>query len=181
MWNCTWTMSPALLADQNTVVNKDPVLALESSWAWTGAVPLAGHMLLYTEQNKSACSYTITSPLPIAAQYCSDNSALPLPGLSVQAQGQKAPKRPAIPGEIPPGSTQLPLQHHQKHAALQHRCALILWIALCSFRCSWLIELQTEGSHGSVPGLGAHLQPKHLLTLWVTNRTEKESVPVRLP
>ncbi|XP_048164710.1 plakophilin-4 isoform X5 [Corvus hawaiiensis] len=33
-------------------------------------------MLLYTEQNKSACSYTITSPLPIAAQYCSDNTVL---------------------------------------------------------------------------------------------------------
>ncbi|XP_031969998.1 plakophilin-4 isoform X6 [Corvus moneduloides] len=33
-------------------------------------------MLLYTEQNKSACSYTITSPLPVAAQYCSDNTVL---------------------------------------------------------------------------------------------------------
>lgn len=108
------------------------------------------------------------------------HSALPWPGLCVQAQGQKPPMGPATPGEIPPGLTQVPLQPHQKHAALQHRCALILWIALCSFRCSWLTELQTEGSHGSVPGLGAHLQPKHLLTLWVTNGTEKESVPVCL-
>lgn len=29
MWNCTWTVSPALLADGNRVVNKDPVLAPE--------------------------------------------------------------------------------------------------------------------------------------------------------
>lgn len=93
MWNCTWSMSPALLADQNTVVNKDPVLALESSWAWMGAIPLTAHMLLYTEQNKSTCSYTITSPLPIAAQHSSDNTVLCLGlGSAYKHKGRNLPR-----------------------------------------------------------------------------------------
>lgn len=105
MCNCTWTVSRALLAllDRNRVVNKDPVVALEelmglkrshSSHSPYAAVHRAEQKHLFF------CCH-LTSPL--AAQPSSDSTGLCL-GSAYRVR-EKPCKRPAIPGEIPPGST----------------------------------------------------------------------------
>lgn len=142
MWNCTWTMSPALLADGNSVVNKDPVLApgklldlkrSHSSHSLYAAVHRAEWKHLFLHHH-------LTSPT--AAQHSSDSTGLCLClGSAYRREGETSRERLVIPGDIPPGSAQVPFQPCQKHAALQHRCALILCIALCSFRCSGLSGL----------------------------------------
>lgn len=134
MWNCTWAVSPALWADGNSVVNKEPMLVpgelpglkrSHSSHSPYAAVHRAEweHLFLH---------HHLTSP--IAAQH----RALPWPGLCIQVWERNLTREAAIPGEIPPGSPQVPFHPCQRHAALQHRCALTLGIALCSSRCSGL-------------------------------------------
>lgn len=71
---------------------------------------------------------------PTAAQHSSDSTGLCLClGSACRLEGETSREGPAIPEEIPSGSAPVPFQPCQKHAALQHRCTLILSIALCSF------------------------------------------------